>query len=540
VIHVDDLLRSLHGVKRAGKGWTAQCPAHDDKRASLSISEGTDGRILLHCHAGCELADILEALRLDVKELFPDDPKGKGEILATYDYTDEAGKLLFQVVRFFPKDFRQRRPVGDDWEWSLGDTPRVLYHLPTVRKAVEAGRRVFVVEGEKDVHTLEALGLVATCNAGGAGKWPHECSDGLRGAHVVILPDNDEAGKQHAELVTGALAGIAADATVLNLPGLTAKGDVTDWVRNGGTADELKQLVLRPPLPDGVVNLVEAVRSVAVYAETPMPRGIDYPWPVVNKLTRGMRPGWITFLAGYPGTGKTAAAIEAMIAAARQEHSVLMASLEMSRDETAIRVAQRFGLDTGRLYGGHPEHNDRYAFELAAGMPYHSNVNLVYQRRLLSEIEELVAALRPDLLIVDYLQLLDIGTLSRTEGTTRNAYGLKYLAQKYECAVLCLSQLSRPQERLKAYVPGIFDLRDSGAIENAADQIIFVYRERDESNKTAKDEGAFIVAKVRMGKTGMESFVFDGAAQTFEMQSAAEERAAAQGWSVYQGAGARD
>jgi replicative DNA helicase len=136
--------------------------------------------------------------------------------------------------------------------------------------------------------------------------------------------------------------------------------------------------------------------------------------------------------------------------------------------------------------------------------------------------------------------LLDIGTLSRTEGTTRNAYGLKYLAQKYECAVLCLSQLSRPQERLKAYVPGIFDLRDSGAIENAADQIIFVYRERDESNKTAKDEGAFIVAKVRMGKTGMESFVFDGAAQTFEMQSAAEERAAAQGWSVYQGAGARD
>ena len=112
MITTGELLKRLRGVKRAGKGWSAQCPAHEDRRASLSVAEGADGRLLVHCHAGCDLERILEALRVDVKDLFPDDPRGRGEILATYDYTDEEGNLLFQVVRFYPKDFRQRRPAG--------------------------------------------------------------------------------------------------------------------------------------------------------------------------------------------------------------------------------------------------------------------------------------------------------------------------------------------------------------------------------------------------------------------------------------------
>lgn len=537
MIATEDLLGRLHGVKRTSKGWSAQCPAHEDRRASLSVAEGADGRVLVYCHAGCDLERILEALQVEVKDLFPDDHKGGGEIVATYDYTDEQGQVLFQVVRLYPKDFRARRPAPNgEWEWSLAGTPRVLYRLPEVRRAVEAGRRVFVVEGEKDVHTLAAWGLCATCNPGGAGKWPSECSEGLRGAHVVIIPDNDEAGCQHAELVTRALTGVALDVMVVRLPGLDAKGDVTDWARSGGTVEKLKELVTQPPLPDGVINLVDAIRGVSTWATRPMPRGIDYPWPGVTALTRGMRPTWLSFMAGYPGHGKTAASIETAVSAARQGRQVLLVSLEMSSDEIAIRVGQRFGLDTCRLYGGKAEETDRYAFELAEGMPYHRNINIAY-RGSLAEIEEVTKAMKPDLIIVDYLQLMDIGKDSRVEGTTRNSHGLKRLAQKYGCAVLCLSQLSRPQERVKAYTPGIFDLRDSGAIEADADQIIFVYREREPGNKTPREEGAFIVAKARMGRTGMQSFVFDGATQQFEMKAIVEERAPIQGWSVYQGAG---
>ncbi len=149
------------------------------------------------------------------------------------------------------------------------------------------------------------------------------------------------------------------------------------------------------------------------------------------------------------------AAIETAASVARQGRQVLLVPLEVSPYEIAIRVGQRFGLDTDRLYGGKPEETDRYAFELAEGMPYQQNIKIAY-RGSLAEIEEVTQAMKPDLLIVDCLQLMDIGKDSRVEDTTRNSHGLKRLAQKYKCAVLCLSKLSRPQKRV-AYTPGMIE-----------------------------------------------------------------------------------
>jgi len=119
-------------------------------------------------------------------------------IIATYDYTDESGAPLFQVVRLAPKGFRQRRPNGKGgWTWSLGDTRRVLYRLPEVRDAVASGRLVFIVEGEKDTDNLRTLGFTATCNVGGANKWRAEYTESLRGADAVIIGDNDDSGRAH-------------------------------------------------------------------------------------------------------------------------------------------------------------------------------------------------------------------------------------------------------------------------------------------------------------------------------------------------------
>lgn len=246
---IDRILAQLKGVKCGNGQRTAKCPAHDDQRNSLSIAEGEDGKVLLTCHAGCTLESIVAAIGLEMKDLFPDvgksAKKSSGpEIVATYDYVDEAGKRLYQVVRYQPKDFRQRKPNGKDgWTWKLSDVRRVPYHLPQLIKAVADGNLIFVVEGEKDVAALEKLGLVATCNAGGAGKWLDSHSKSLRGAHVAILPDNDEPGRKHAEAVKKSLKGIAASVKVIYLPGLPDKGDVSDWVAAGGTAEELKALV---------------------------------------------------------------------------------------------------------------------------------------------------------------------------------------------------------------------------------------------------------------------------------------------------------
>src|SRR5262249_45750248 len=110
--------------------------------------------------------------------------------------------LLFQVVRFEPKDFRQRRPDGNGgWTWSLGETRRVLYRLPQIATAIRRGEAVYIVEGEKDAHTLGERGLTATTNPGGANKWRPDYADPLRGADVVIIGDNDQAGRDHVAKV---------------------------------------------------------------------------------------------------------------------------------------------------------------------------------------------------------------------------------------------------------------------------------------------------------------------------------------------------
>lgn len=110
------ILRKLPGFKVAGKNqWQARCPSHDDRKASLSISIGDDRRILLNCKAGCKTADVLDKVGLSMKDLFPAADNGhhrQSREVATYDYVDASGNLVYQVVRFDPKDFKQRRPDG--------------------------------------------------------------------------------------------------------------------------------------------------------------------------------------------------------------------------------------------------------------------------------------------------------------------------------------------------------------------------------------------------------------------------------------------
>jgi hypothetical protein len=191
---------------------------------------------------GRDRAEAMAWLRSEglVEESKPASPKPK--IIATYNYTDEDGTLLFQVCRFEPKTFRQRRPDGKDgWIWSLGETRRVLYRLPELVGAILFEEMIFAVEGERDAETLRSNKLIATCNPGGAGKWRAEYSESLRGGDVVVVPDNDRAGYDHAEQVAASLNGIAKRVRVLALtkpwPACPDKGDVSDWFAVGGTAE---------------------------------------------------------------------------------------------------------------------------------------------------------------------------------------------------------------------------------------------------------------------------------------------------------------
>jgi uncharacterized protein (DUF927 family)/5S rRNA maturation endonuclease (ribonuclease M5) len=160
-------------------------------------------------------------------------------IVEAYRYVDEKGELLFEVVRLKdPKDFRQRKPDGrGGWAWSVRGVRAVLYRLPELLR--RRSDVAFIVEGEKDVHALESLGLLATTNPGGAGKWRAEYSEALRGRRCAVLPDNDGPGRKHAAAVAESLLVAGCEIRIAELP----KGkDAADWVSAGGTPEALRQL----------------------------------------------------------------------------------------------------------------------------------------------------------------------------------------------------------------------------------------------------------------------------------------------------------
>lgn len=252
---VERLLARLRDVKPSGGGWLARCPAHDDRRPSLSVAEGEGGRGLVKCHAGCGVDAVCAAIGLRVADLMPatgesptpGESKGKPRVVAQYDYCDEDGNLLFQAVRLAPKSFRQRRPDGKGgWTWSVKGVRVIPYRLPEF--LAEPARPVVVVEGEKDCDNLARIGVLATTNACGAGKWTDAHSAFLRGRRVVVLPDNDEAGRDHARRVARSLHGVAESVRIVELPGLSDKGDASDWIVAGGTKEELARLAKAAPV----------------------------------------------------------------------------------------------------------------------------------------------------------------------------------------------------------------------------------------------------------------------------------------------------
>ena len=231
-------------LRESGGGYQAQCPAHRDRRPSLSITEKKDGKVVLHCHAGCRTEHVLAALGLTMADLFPD-----GQIEETYPYTDEDGNVLFQVVRRRPKGFSMRRPDSDgDWINDIEGVRRLLFRLPEVLAAKKDGRTIFVVEGEKDVLALEDVGEVATCNPGGAGKWLRQYDKYLRGAEVIVVRDDDVAGKQHARSVVEHLSGVAKSVRLVR----PAEGchDAAEHLDGGHGVDEFVGLRLLTPVAE--------------------------------------------------------------------------------------------------------------------------------------------------------------------------------------------------------------------------------------------------------------------------------------------------
>ena len=243
-LNFEDTVRLLNGKLLGNGSAQALCPSHADHNPSLSIGRGDDGRVLLRCHAGCGYSDIVSALSLHEADFMP--PVTRSAIKSTYDYHGHDGTLLFQVVRYEPKGFRQRRPDGSEgWIWNLKNTTRVPYRLPQLH-----GREAVVVcEGEKDCDRLWQEKIPATTNAGGSGKWDATHTKALVDSgvkRIAIIPDNDEPGQTHANKVATSCVEHGLEARIVSLPDVPEKGDVSDFLRSH-TVDALKAAMKATP-----------------------------------------------------------------------------------------------------------------------------------------------------------------------------------------------------------------------------------------------------------------------------------------------------
>jgi hypothetical protein len=301
ISEVEHIARGLGGTK-SGSGWKARCPAHNDTEPSLSVSEGTNGKLLVKCHAGCSFEDIKRAL--EHKGLWPKKGNGRDCELPAHVYRDADGLERFGKIRNAPgrePRFLFTRPDGNGgWlkprRGILKDVDTsILYRIDEVNEAIAQGRTIAVAEGEKDCDNLWRIGIPATCNAHGGSKgkkpkWTEKHSAQLKDADIVVFNDNDATGYAHADAVCKLSLGVAKSVRRLDLklhwPDMWEKADVSDWLeKGGGTREKLDELMASSPLyaSEAPSSAPAAVRPEDFYAYLPQHNYIYLPtyepWP---------------------------------------------------------------------------------------------------------------------------------------------------------------------------------------------------------------------------------------------------------------------
>lgn len=486
----------------------------------------------------------------------------KPKLVATYPYTTVTGELCYEVLRYEPgkngkkKDFRQRRPFRGSWAWGLNagwyqqsergdwyptskpeegavelsEVDRVLWKLPELVATDEA----FVVEGERDVQTMNKLGFVATTVSGGSKQpWTPEYSEALRSKRVVIFPDNDAPGEAHGRKIEHALKNIASEIVYVQMP----KGfkDVTDYVESGRSGEDVKRLVSNAELEvieadqrrRGLLSPWEAItRSAgglkAFLDPRERPKGQQTGFIQFDEMTLGLHDEQLIIIAGRPSSGKTTLGINWAHNIARQrKRSVAVFSLEMGTESLLDRMAcSAASLDSLRFRSGYASPHELDAFRDAMAdineLPIYFDD---YTPLTLEEMERKLDLFSREnylgLVVLDYLSLMSVSKASkagnRVNEVSEQARGLKLFARKYKCPFVVLAQLSRACEvRPGDHRPILSDLRESGGVEENADVVGFVYRQEmyRPDLESARGIAELIIAKQRSGPTGTAKFKF--------------------------------
>jgi len=481
-----ELRKRGYEIINKGKESLCICPFHEDKSPSLRIN---GDKKLWHCdpcNFGGSIIDLISRLdnisigetlkRLgDTKPVVPIKPK----VVAKYEYNNGNGEPIFRVLRYEPKTFKQQKRVGDKWEWGMEGVERVLYNLRHVMSSEE----IWICEGEKDVDNLGKLGLVATCNVGGAGKWLRGYTDSLKGKDIIICPDNDKAGLEHAKLVFDELAGKVKSVRQIILPeGIKDASDYIVDMPEDDAYDNMMALRGESAVYHNGVNLpIHSVPEMEhKYEEfSQKTSNIDFgKWlPSLGKKNiRPLVPGELVVVISGTGVGKTA--MLQNIADKLKPLNILTFEMELPVELMFERTAAIASGITCK------EIDERYRAKRKINYPDSGHIFVCPQARLTTENikdliikSELKIGARPDIVMVDYLQLIS-GAGTRYERFSTIAEDLKIMAKETNTLIIVSSQIGRKDDEEVFLQDG----KETGSIENSAGMVLGAWRKSDDKS----------------------------------------------------------
>jgi len=274
-LQLDEILTLFHNVKQTGDmQYIACCPAHQDDKPSLSISE-CNGKILLNCHAGCKTQHIVDAIGIKMHDLYTQDQSGsRWKFLREHIYRDEDGKTIAKKELYLKQDGTKTgiwfRYDKGKFEKGLKGLNAPLYNLAEL---IGSSGTLYIAEGEKDADTLSKMGLIATSTPSGAGsRWKATYNQYFADRDVVILTDNDGPGSLHGEEIKRGLISVAKSIKVIPAktiwPDVPLKGDISDIADKFGidTAKEMLEAVLQKPDVQEEEKLDETISLLGGYA----------------------------------------------------------------------------------------------------------------------------------------------------------------------------------------------------------------------------------------------------------------------------------
>lgn len=484
---LDKFLLKFDQVRPLKNGeYQARCPAHEDKTASLSIKESNE-KIVMHCHAGCTVESICFKLGVSVKDLFAG--KEKDRIEAIYKYIDLDGKP-YEAVRYYNKKFSFRQPDGNSYIWNLNGIRKNLYRINDIDKE----KIVFIPEGEKDCETLWAKGLQAVTNPGGADNWLPEFGDLLTDCKVVVLPDNDNPGRNHANAILESIKNKAKSIKYLELPGLPEKGDVTDFLHNNQVSEFLNLVEDCEEwnqnqekyiwLPDLVLDEISKPEKKLLFKTG---------YPTLDELIEFKEERFVV-ISGLPGYGKTSFCYNLLLEAAK-ENICLFENLEMDKQETFTRLTAI--LKNIPIWQVKKNESNNPSAWKANWNPLLTlkNICMDFDKNYTMEsIDRLCQKIRPKVLFIDNNKLLD--TEVETQSDIRHfemiAKMCKQLAKRRK---LCVVLIAHTRKDTLEKEPGLSDIYGASAFAQLADAVIFLHPKM-------KDEKRALILKIAKNRHG--------------------------------------